>query len=57
MLLMAGALVMSLSGTVGAANPAGWTSMKACVNKTTKVVRIRTAAFSSTRWCRPGERL
>ena len=54
--LVAGALVMSLNGAVGAANPVGWNKIPACVNVKTKVVKIRTVRYSNTSWCPPGYR-
>jgi hypothetical protein len=54
--VLAGVLVMSMSGAAGAANPVGWTKINACVNKTTKVTKIRVKPFSAAHWCRPNER-
>ena len=53
-LLMAGALVLSMSGAVGAATPSATaTVMKACVNKTTKIVRM--SKYFTPRSCRSTE--
>jgi hypothetical protein len=51
-LLMAGALVMSMSGAVGAATPGG-NIIKACTDKTTKVTRI--TIYASPTWCKSTE--
>ena len=52
-LLMAGALVLSMSGAVGAATPSATMTMKACVNKTTKIVRM--SKWFTPRSCRSTE--
>ena len=52
-LLMAGALVLSMSGAVGAATPADGNLIKACVDKTTKVTRI--TIYASPTWCKSTE--
>jgi hypothetical protein len=54
-LLLAGALVMSVSGAVGAATPAGWTKINACVNNSTHVVKIRVKRYSRAHLCAPTE--
>jgi hypothetical protein len=52
--LMAGALVLTMSGAVGAATPSSGSGIiKACVTKTTKVVRL--SIFASPTWCRKTE--
>ncbi len=51
-LLMAGALVMSMSGAVGATSSGGGL-IKACVDKTTKVTRVTNLA--SPTWCKSTE--
>ncbi len=56
-LLMAGALTLSLASGAGAANPAHWTKINACVNVKTHVVKIRTKRAQPTVWCAKDERL
>ena len=51
---MAGALALSMSGGVGAAEPAGTGGIiKACVTKSTKAVRL--SVFASPTFCRSNE--
>ncbi|MFL5711873.1 MAG: hypothetical protein ACJ77W_08350, partial [Chloroflexota bacterium] len=50
--LMAGALLLSMSGAVGAATPTNGL-IKACVNKTTKVTRV--TIYASPTWCKSNE--
>ena len=52
-LLMAGALVLSMSGAVGASTPSASNVIKGCVNKTTKVVRL--SIFASPTFCKRTE--
>ena len=52
-LVMAGALALSMSGAVGAATPSASNVIKACVTKSTKVVRL--SIFASPTWCRSTE--
>ena len=52
-LLMAGALVLSMSGAVGASTPSASNVIKGCVNKTTKVVRL--SIFASPTFCKSTE--
>src|SRR6476660_6203634 len=52
-LLMAGALVLSMSGAVGASTPTASNVIKGCVNKTTKVVRL--SIFASPTFCKRTE--
>ena len=52
-LVMAGALALSMSGAVGAATPSASNVIKACVTKSTKVVRL--SIYASPTWCRSTE--
>src|SRR6476469_4075476 len=52
-LLMAGALVLSMSGAVGASTPSASNVIKGCVNKTTKVVRL--SIYASPTFCKRTE--
>src|SRR6476659_5174966 len=52
-LLMAGALVLGMSGAVGASTPTASNVIKGCVNKTTKVVRL--SIYASPTFCKKTE--
>ena len=52
-LLIAGALALSFTGAVGAATPTNPNIIKACVNKTTKSVRL--SIFASPTFCKSTE--
>jgi hypothetical protein len=52
-LLMAGALVLSMSGAVGASTPTASNVIKGCVNKTTKIVRL--SIYASPTFCKSTE--